>query len=73
MACTNREISGSCAHHQCQFKDESGHECVDLWAGKCEIGLNCVGECPLSFSEEEKEEVVKKQLAEIDAFYLITT
>lgn len=69
MACVTRENTGSCHHYQCQFSDESGFECVDIWAGKCEVGLNCVSECPLSFTKEEKDEVVKAQLVEIEKVY----
>lgn len=69
MSCIKKQNGGSCNHHQCQFSDESGYECVDLFAGKCEVGLNCVKDCDFSFSEQEKEEVENSQLAEINTLY----
>lgn len=63
MACTRREKTGQCSHHQCAFKDSTleGYECVDLVEGYCEVGADCVRECPHSW---ETSDVDRSQLAD---------
>jgi hypothetical protein len=66
MACIRRQVIGSCTHHQCEFPNESGFECIDLieedgiapgddrgyeLVGKCEVGFNCVKACQFSYGK----------------------
>ncbi len=61
MACQTREKTGTCSHHQCQFSDQTreGYECVDVIDNFCEIGLNCVKECPYSYEQDEETKVTQ--------------
>lgn len=62
MACPKRINCGSCPHHQCQFSDLTphGYECVDILATEsgqyCEVGENCIKECPFSYVPTKKIE-----------------
>ena len=51
MACEKRRRTGSCSHHQCEFKDqtEDGYQCVSVIGGFCEMGEDCIKECSHSF------------------------
>lgn len=54
MACSKREQTCSCEHHQCEFPDTSQYECVEIVDGYCEIGFECDRRCPYSFQTEDK-------------------
>ena len=41
MACVKRKTTGACKHHQCQYDNRSGHECVTLFDNACEASGNC--------------------------------
>ena len=69
MACIKKQKNGSCSHYQCPFSDLSGYECVDIIAGKCEVGRDCVAECAYSFTDDEADSIESAQIAEIDALY----
>jgi len=66
MACTKKENTGNCNHPQCPYADETGMECIDIWAGYCESGYNCVPGCRWSFTDPN---IQKDQLRAIDEFY----
>jgi hypothetical protein len=67
MACTRRERTKSCLHHQCEFAAVSGYDCVDvLWEGVgegarsfCEVGEDCVSDCQHSFKPENSQRARK--------------
>ena len=59
MACEKRQRTGTCSHHQCPAPTltEYGYECVDTFAGYCEVGLNCIPQCKYSFTDAEVDNV----------------
>lgn len=59
MACDKRQATGSCPHHQCEYSYDTdhGYECVDIFGGFCECGLDCVKECPYSYTKKDEPEV----------------
>ena len=69
MACIKKEKTGHCSHAQCPFPVQSGFECIEIVAGKCEVGMNCVKECQYSFTEEDQDKIVSAQLKEIEAYF----
>jgi hypothetical protein len=58
MACYQREQTGSCNHHQCQFSSDTdhGYECVELASGFCECGEDCLAKCPHSWRTSARAE-----------------
>lgn len=63
MACVKKENTGHCSHFQCPFSEQMDLECVDVMflddAGFCEIGLNCIAECPYSYGYEMEAKAQK--------------
>jgi hypothetical protein len=61
MACIRREKTGSCNHHQCGFSiiTSHGYECVDIVydgnRGYCEVGEDCISNCPFSWKTDDVE------------------
>ena len=59
MACSTREKTNWCSHHQCGYSDqtEHGYQCVDLAEFMsdiyCECGDGCVQECPYSYPHND--------------------
>lgn len=53
MACTKRERTGSCGHTQCPHPIQSGLECVEVVGVFCEMGEDCVPECPYSWKKSD--------------------
>ena len=53
MACTKRQQTGTCTHHQCPvpYWTEHGFECVDIIDGTCEVGEDCIPQCPYSYKK----------------------
>ena len=54
MACEFREMTGTCGHSQCPVPEQSGYECIDIVQGFCEVGEDCVKDCPYSWSSMNK-------------------
>jgi hypothetical protein len=65
MACHKKLTTGHCSHPQCGFSDqtEHGYECVDIFYSAkqdrhyCEVGHNCVKECPYSYGDDQVKNV----------------
>jgi hypothetical protein len=55
--CEHRKAFGSCRHTQCPYPEQSDYQCVGVYAGYCEVGLECVPDCPWSFSKSRKKVV----------------
>ena len=53
--CIRKQKVGYCGHPQCPHPDktEHGYECVDIVDNYCEVGEDCVPECPYSFPKEQ--------------------
>jgi hypothetical protein len=63
MACTRREKTGNCGHFQCPHQDETphGYQCVDVIAGYCECGAECMDAdvpCPFRWHESDWQDVI---------------
>lgn len=56
MACVQKEKTGHCSHFHCPFSETMDLDCVDVkfldGVGFCEIGLNCILDCPYSYGPQ---------------------
>lgn len=48
-----------CLHAQCPYPQESGYDCVEVVAGYCEIGENCVKQCQFSYKKNKTQFAIK--------------
>lgn len=67
MACQKRIKTGHCGHHQCEFSDYSGYECVEIVGNYCECGCGCTSDCSYSwpYHDENTNEQALKAFEEI--------
>lgn len=76
MACVKKEQTGSCSHTCCPFSEKMELECVDLYyldgISFCEIGLNCIPECPFSYwpELEQQAQAAVKEFYQVSDFDL---